>query len=199
MKRRKFLVSAGSTAAAGSGIIGSGAFSRTESDRSLSVQVANDQDAYVELNVISGSLNSTNYVDGDDNGHLEIVIDNWGSQGGDGANSDSQTFWDDLFKICNRGKAEEVDVYVADTAGIGLGDGKIAFYTGDAANSQGDDGADSIVGQANSVSVPLGECQHVGLRSNSRGVNALEEKTIFDGNVTIVADADGGAGAGGSS
>lgn len=197
MKRRRFLAGAGSAAATGSALIGSGAFSRTESNRSISVQVAEDRDAYIELNSVSGSANSQNFIDWDDNGHLEIEID-FASQNGDGANSNSQTFWDDLFKICNRGKAEEVDVYIADTAGIGFGDGEIAFYTGDAANSQGDDGADSIVGQDNSVSVPLGECQHVGLRSNSRGVNALEEETIFDGNVTIVADADGGAGAGGS-
>ena len=198
MKRRRFLAGAGSAAATGSALIGSGAFSRTESNRSISVQVAEDGDAYVEMNVVSGSINSANFVEEDDYGHLEIDLEE-GSQDGEGANSNSQTFWDDLFKICNRGKAEEVDVYVADTDGVGLEDGEIAFYTGDAANSQGDDGADSIVGQDNSVSVPLGECQNIGLRSNSRGVNALEEQTIFDGNITIVADADGGAAAGDTS
>lgn len=184
MERRQFIAGVGAVTTGGSALIGSGAFSRVESQRHVTVQTAHDRDAYVELNVITGSDNSTNFVDFDDNGHLEIDLE-FGSQNGDGANSNSHTWWDDLFKICNRGKAD-ADVYVADTEGVGMDDAEIAFYTGSASGSDGDDGIKSIVGQHNDQTVPLGECLNIGLRSNSKGVSAPE--TLFEDHVTIVSD-----------
>jgi hypothetical protein len=49
MQRRKFLLSIGSAATAGNALIGSGAFLRAESHRSLTVQIAEDPDAYLGM------------------------------------------------------------------------------------------------------------------------------------------------------
>lgn len=49
MNRRQLIVSLGSTAAASSLLVGSGAFSQVEADRSMSVRVARDSSAYLGL------------------------------------------------------------------------------------------------------------------------------------------------------
>ncbi|MEF8900809.1 MAG: twin-arginine translocation signal domain-containing protein [Halovenus sp.] len=49
MNRRKFLVGVGSAAAAGSAVLGSGAFTRVEAQRSVTVQVAEDPNAYLGM------------------------------------------------------------------------------------------------------------------------------------------------------
>ena len=186
MNRRRFIAGVGGVTTGGSVLVGSGAFSRVESQRTVTIQTAHDRDAYVELNE-TGSSNSQNFVRFDDNGHIVIEVQ-FGGQDADGANSDSHSWWDNLFKICNRGKADAT-AYVADTEGVGMGDGEIAFYTGEASGSDGDDGIESIVGQDNEQDVPLGECLNIGLRSNSKDVSAPE--TLFDDHVTIVADSTG--------
>ena len=187
MDRRQFIAGVGAATAGGSALIGSGAFSRVESQRQVTVQTAHDRDAYVELNSITGSTNSQNFVDFDDNGHIEIDM-RFGSQPGDGANSDSHTWWDNLFKICNRGKADAT-VYIADTEGVGMDESEIAFYTGEASGSQGDDGITPIVGGDAEQDLPLGECLNIGLRSNSRDVDAPSK--LFEDYITIVADSTG--------
>lgn len=190
MERRQFVAGVGAVTTAGAGLLGSGAFSRTESERSVSVQTAADTDAYLELNVVTGSANSQNYVippGFDDDGHIEIFIEQSG-QNGFGVNSNSFSYFDDLFKICNRGKAE-ANVYIDDEiAGVGDGDGEIKFYSGTASGSQGEDGIESLLGQENQEPVGIGDCLIVGLRANSRGISAIEEDELFEDYVTIVAD-----------
>ncbi|MEF8814169.1 MAG: twin-arginine translocation signal domain-containing protein, partial [Halovenus sp.] len=53
MNRRKFLVGVGSAAAAGSAVLGSGAFTRVEAQRSVTVQVAEDPNAYLGMDKCS--------------------------------------------------------------------------------------------------------------------------------------------------
>lgn len=49
MKRRNIIVLLGATAASGSAVVGSGAFSSVEADRDLDVSVVGDEDAYLAL------------------------------------------------------------------------------------------------------------------------------------------------------
>ena len=109
MKRRNFLVGVGGTAIGASALVGSGAFSRVESQRMVNIEVAHDRDAYLGMDVIEGSANSENYV-GHEDGHLYIDIAAQGGYG-DGVNSDSFTFFDDLFQLCNNGKADAIISY----------------------------------------------------------------------------------------
>ena len=103
MQRRKFLYGVGASAIGGSALVGSGAFSRVESQRDVSIQVAQDPDAYLGL-VPMDTPNSDNYVGLDEYGHLEIDIAD--QTEGEGVNSNSTTWFDGLFKIVNQGKDE---------------------------------------------------------------------------------------------
>ena len=183
MERRNFLIGMGSTAAGASALIGSGAFSRVESQRHVTVEVAEDPDAYLGLEP-SGSPNGENYAEINDNGHLEIDIGE-NPNDGEGVNSNSVTWFDCVFTVRNQGKAT-ADFYIEDGDGLGEGEGKIDFYTGEASGSDGDDELNTIVGESYSQELEEGEegiC--VGIRVNSA---EDQDDPLFDDHVTLVAD-----------
>ena len=181
MERRNFLISMGSTAAGASALIGSGAFSRVESHRSVTVQVAEDANAYLGLSG-TGSPNSDNYVDTDENGHLFINIAD--QPDGDGVNSDSTTFFDGLFEICNNGKADATISYELpeDVRENDVDEGTIAFY-------YIENGDRVIVEEGEEVDLPLGECEEIGLRTVTKGIDATVDEPLIDGDVILTADA----------
>lgn len=194
MKRRKFLVGTGALAAGGAAALGSGAFSRVESQRDVTIEVAKDPDAYLGLDRCD-SENSRNYTDLDENGHGYVHIAESGN-GGYGVNSDSYTWFDDLFQVCNQGKAD-MDFYI-DASGLEVRDGGVVrFYTGTASGSQGDDGVTFIAsseeetGLEDAIEIELGHCVCVGLKTETHGVDATSGDPLVDGTVTLVADAPG--------
>ena len=173
----------GSTAAGASALIGSGAFSRVESQRSVTVAAAEDSDAYVGLEP-SDSPNGENYAEvDDDSGHLEIDIAD-SSNGGEGVNSNSTTWFDCVFTVTNQGK-EDATFYVEDMDGLGEDEGEVSFYTGEASGSSGDGGIDTIVGQESEVELELGHSICVGIRVNS---DEDQDDPLFDDHVTLIAD-----------
>ena len=182
MKRRNFLIGVGGTAIGGSALVGSGAFSRVESNRSVEIKVANDNDAYLGFDECPGSLNSQNYSGLDDNGHGYLKFADQGGHG-EGINSNSVTWFDNTFRVTNQGKAT-MDFYVEDSDDLGEGEGEVLFYTGGASGSQGDEGITSIVGKDNSISLGTGETECIGVRVNS----AKEGQEDIDLMVTAVAD-----------
>ena len=180
MKRRNFLIGASGTAIGASALIGTGAFSRVESDRHVSIEVAEDPDAYLGLSPID-TPNSDNYVDLDDNGHLEIDIGE-NPNDGEGVNSNSTTWFDGLFKVCNQGK-ETAGVYIED-----FEDEHVDFYRYD--DEEGQPGGElSIVGKVNTVELETGECMEVGIRTETHGVDA-NDGPLFDQDVQFIADVD---------
>lgn len=201
MDRRKFLIGVGGASIGGSALLGSGAFSRVESQRDVTIQVAEDPDAYLGLDQVEGSANSDNYVGLDENGHLEIDIGDQGGYG-EGVNSDSFTWFDSMVQVCNQGK-EDVGFYIqeptdddfpGDIDATGP-DGtpyedepRLQFYTGEAAGV-GDDGTSSVMGEDNAVVIPLGECIELGVRTMTKGVDATEEDELFGDEVVLIADA----------
>lgn len=196
MKRRNFLVGAGAASIGGSALLGSGAFSRVESDRSVSIAVAEDPDAYLGLDKCPDSPNGS-YAHLDDKGHLTIYMDDENptigeTDLGEGINSNSTSWFHNVFQICNQGK-EQACVWIEDddwpTVPEGypphVGDNRIEFYVG----------ADehlSIVGKENAVQMDVGECLCVGIRVKSYGLEAGERilEDIGD-QITINADVDG--------
>ena len=178
MKRRNFLIGASGTAIGASALIGSGAFSRVESDRQVSIEVAEDPDAYLGLSPID-TPNSDNYVDLDEKGHLEISIGE-NPNGGEGVNSNSTTWFDGLFKVCNQGK-ETAGVYIED-----FEDEHVDFYRYDDEEGQPGDEL-SIVGKVNTVELEVGECMEVGIRTETHGVDA-NDGPLFDQDVQFIAD-----------
>ena len=209
MNRRTFLIGLSGTAVAGGALVGSGAFSRVESQRDVTVQVAEDPNAYLGLSG-TGSPNSDNYVSIDDNGHLAIDISSHDdfsgpdTQPGEGVNSDSFTYFDGMVEVCNQGK-EDVGFYVEPPTDDDFPGGvdatgpdgtpyadepRLQFYTGEAA-LDGDAGTDTVMGEANAETVLLGECIELGVRVMTKGIDASDDTGIdqlFDQEVRLVAD-----------
>ncbi len=193
MQRRQFLIGAGSAALGGSALLGSGAFTRVESHRSVTVQVSEDPSAYLGLAKCPGSANgSYAWLDGE--GHLEVLMnpDNptiGETPLGEGVNSDSSTWFHSVFQLCNQGK-EAVCVYIEDdpawpTVPEGerdAGERRVEFYLRD-------DPERSLIGESNALVLPVGECVCVGLRTRTYGLSEGDELlSALDNEVTITAD-----------
>ena len=198
MQRRNFLVGVGGAAIGGSALLGSGAFTRVESQRNVTIAVAADPDAYLGMSVIEDSLNSTNYVDLDEKGHLFIDIGE-NPNGGLGVNSDSFTYFDDLFRLCNNGKADAQISYQLPEAGFDesgnwespdeeYDEPIISFYF------VREDGTRVFIEEGEDVLLEVGECDHVGLRTVTKSVSAVENDFLIDDEIVITADSpDAGA------
>ena len=195
MQRRNFLVGVGGAAIGGSALLGSGAFTRVESQRNVTIAVAADPDAYLGMSVIENSLNSTNYVELDDNGHLEIDVGDSGNNG-EGVNSNSFTYFDDLFRLCNQGKADAQISYELPDAGFDesgnwespdeeYDEPIISFYF------VREDGTRVFIEEGEDVLLEVGECDNIGLRTVTKGVSAIDNDFLIDDEIVITADSPG--------
>lgn len=103
MKRRNFIAGIGSLAAGVAGVTGTGAFTSVSANRNVSISVAPDNNAYLQMKELDTS-NSEAFVNdsGGRSDTLSISIDET-SVGGKGVNEQAVTFFDDLFSITNQG------------------------------------------------------------------------------------------------
>jgi len=158
MQRRKFMLGAGSTAIGASALVGSGAFTSVASQRTVSIRAAHDENAYLGLQRVPDSPNSS-YVDYDD-GHLRIQMDEANpnledEELGTGVNSDSITVFKDLFRIQNQGKQP---IYV------------FAFLKGKKADRVGLFGGD--YSPCWGLKLDVGEYEDIGLVTNTLDIPA---------------------------
>lgn len=109
MKRRNLLITAGGIAGAGAAV-GTGAFSSVEADRSVSVEVADDADAYLAIEPVNEA-----YAQSAD-GVVELNFDDDGGADGSGLNPNATSRFDDVFSIENRGGNDVgVGIEIGDT------------------------------------------------------------------------------------
>jgi hypothetical protein len=226
MKRRNFLVGAGAAAIGGSALLGSGAFSEVNAQRQVTVQVAEDPNAYLGMDDCQDSNGNTtpnsSFASIDDDGHLQVDMTpsnptNEGGAGdgaqGEGVNSESITWFDNVFQICNQGK-EDVCLWISEKRGADPG--RVTFYVDNDARSNtatpmrfvddplatreqvdDDDGIQGLNGVDNSIPLALGDCVCVGIEVYTREDDNFEiEKPsageqLLDG-VTITADVSEG-------
>lgn len=218
MERRKFLIGTGALAAGGAAALGSGAFSRVESDRDVSIQVATDKYAYVGFNSLNNT-NSQNYTGYDDNGHFYIDIgkipeDEYdGRRTGAGVNSNSTTWFERLFRLCNQGKA---------TATIAIDVAELDYHSSshDGINDEGTPVVDVYYENSHGVEESIlfdssdgwtgpnwnggrtlepGDCEDFDLKTQTYGINARKDEPLVEGTAVVVADspqASGGSGDG---
>jgi len=119
MERRKFVVGLGALASGSAAAMGTGAFSSVQADRTVSVEVADDSEAYLRLEGDGGDNSDYVTSDGTD-GVLTIDLDANNSSnvqgGGSGVNPDARTRIDDLFVIENQG-TQEVEITLNKSSG----------------------------------------------------------------------------------
>jgi hypothetical protein len=98
MERRKFLLGAGSAAVGASAVIGSGAFTSVRADRSLNVQTASDNEAYLGLDAsVSPHAEETgNTVEFQFDGSSDATS-------GQGINDNADTTFTDVLRVENKG------------------------------------------------------------------------------------------------
>ncbi len=191
MQRRTFLVGVGGSSLGASALIGSGAFSRIESQRRVKIEVAEDPDAYLGLDGCPDSDNSS-YTEIDDSGHLAVEMspknENADNDLGSGINSDSFTWFDNVFQICNQGK-DTVCVWITAEVAENLeldeeyeDEDIVDFYLGD-------DRDRSLLGEENAIELEVGECICVGIATVTKGLE--EGDQLIDGDeIVIHADTD---------
>lgn len=132
MQRRKFLIGAGSLAAAGVAGIGTGAFSRVEAERTAKINVAGDSAALLSLDADSGT--NSEYATQTGDGEVLVELDNSDNIYSDanGVNPDALTLIYETFEVQNQG-TQPVTVHVppesVSPASVGAADGDYSgFY-----------------------------------------------------------------------
>ncbi|MFC7072310.1 hypothetical protein ACFQJ7_05405 [Halovenus rubra] len=196
MKRRKFLIGAGALAAGGATALGTGAFSRVEAERTVSIDVETDSNAYLGLSKLSNSSNSQQFAEVSD-GKLSVNIGDSGN-GGSGVNPDSTTYFDDMFQLSNNGVAEANISYSFPTYNSGSNghpdltnnwktptdsNWAICFYYLDSNDNR------QMITPNDAVSLDAGNSDKIGVRTMTHGLDATTNDPLIDGSITIVADA----------
>ena len=115
MQRRKFLIGAGSVAAGGAAVMGTGAFSFMQTDRGVNMNVVSDENAFVAL---TGGDENGAYSDVS-SGEIEFNYTDAAGVGGEGLNPQSVYLFDDVAEIANSG-TQEVELSVPDTTSDGF-------------------------------------------------------------------------------
>ena len=102
MQRRNFIAGLGALSAGGAAAIGTGAFSSVEAQRDVSVELADDADAYLAIEATS------DYAEENEDGVLELEFGDL-EEGGDGVGEDSSYFFGsgnperNVFTVQNQG------------------------------------------------------------------------------------------------
>ncbi|UWG51841.1 DUF1102 family protein [Halalkaliarchaeum sp. AArc-CO] len=203
MKRRNILAALGTLSAGGAFTVGSGAFSSVSAERGITVNVADDTDAFLRLAPCTGSPNGK-YVDNTD-GLLTIDLSAGNENdppGGSGVNPEALSVFHNVFEIGNQGTQDvcvdfEVDVPpipddadVPDRYEFDTGDPAVVFYRGSSRddyviNNRLDTDRDGA------ISLPLqnGSSECIGFEVRAFGFDSGED--LFEEvDLTIRADAD---------
>ncbi|ADD06921.1 uncharacterized protein Nmag_3371 [Natrialba magadii ATCC 43099] len=193
MRRRTLLLAVGGGSA--SALIGSGAFSSVQTQRGAELVIERDPDAYLGLDGCPGSSNAS-YTRLDERGHLEIdlspsnsTIGSGKAATGTGVNSDSFTYFHNVFQVCNRGK-EPVKVWIEATARKPASrlkadkefkeyarEDRVIFY-------QGDNPSNRVDSEKTALTMDVGKCVCIGFRTMTKGLEA-GDRLLADDNVII--------------
>lgn len=174
VNRRTALIGVGGLVAGGGALLGSGAFSQIEANRTVTVDIAGDQAAFLQLGPADAEYDEFfDYVDN----VLEINLGGLAATNADGLNDDAVTAFDAVLEITNEGTQEITLTVDEDGEGVSL-------YHG------GFPGTDSTGGV--NATIASGGSEEFGIAVDT-GMNAtFPDGTIADGEsveLTIVAEA----------
>jgi hypothetical protein len=191
VRRRRVLATLGA-AVGGSTVLGTGAFTGVSADRSVSVAVADDADAFLSMKPSAGPNGSYAAVE---DGQLALRLDGSdGTPAGDGVNDDAVTRIEDIFRIRNQG-TQEVFVFVEPFGG----DAVTLFGGTTTAKNNGNRIYDAppsglvpnetpvMEGSGNALRTPVGAPIPVGIEVDTTGSNT---PAGFSGALTVRARTD---------
>ena len=101
MNRRTVLISLGGLFAGSGALLGTGAFTTVEAERTVTVETAGDADAFLGITPFPNSANA-DYVTAPEDGTVEIDITGEGTPG-EGVNENAITAIDRLLEVTNNG------------------------------------------------------------------------------------------------
>jgi hypothetical protein len=141
VKRRKFMIGAGSLIAGSAAAVGTGAVTDSSSARGLKGRVASDKNAYIALEPNDGGAgHHAQFVEYDSKGELTLNFDVIG-EGGNGLNPDSVMSFRSAFTITNQNNAgNNLQVY---DVWIESPNPRLSFFTN----------GGSITGEQNAVTI----------------------------------------------
>jgi hypothetical protein len=187
MNRRRFIGGLGAVLGGGGALIGTGAFSSVEADRDVTVQVAQEDQAYLSL-IASSSANGA-FSSNQSSAGNQLMLDFDDAimsyqDSGEGVGKSSQYEFDDVFRVRNRG-TQTIYVNLDDVSTHG-GDTTVQFYVRDGSGNR-----QSISSTGGSpLEVQVGTQESVGVYIETT------DPTTGDsgGTVTVEASADVGSG-----
>lgn len=163
MKRRQLLAGLGATAAGGA-VVGTGAFTSTTAQRSVSVSVADEEDAYLSLDDTLPDARDDNSAYSEQIGSQgnELVLDFNGNNigSGQGVGKDSEYEFDNLFAIENQGTQSvfvQIDNVDIDSSGDQSG-AYVEFYV------TSDSDRERIDGSTQELQLSVGTTAYIGAR-----------------------------------
>jgi hypothetical protein len=127
MRRRRLLIGLGSGAGV-AGLIGSGAFTSVSANRDVTIDVADDSNAFLGLEP-ANTPNGNAFASTTNDGELALDFSST-SNGGSGLGTDSEYDFDDVFRITNQG-TQTVYVWSAFSGSSGnldVGDASTAVW-----------------------------------------------------------------------
>ncbi|ELZ32255.1 hypothetical protein C473_09582 [Halorubrum distributum JCM 10247] len=175
MERRKFVVGLGALASGSAAAVGTGAFNFANVERSISIDTAGDDSAFLALESESEYTNNV----GD-----RLAFDFETDEGGSGINEDSDYSFTGIFSIENQG-TDAVGVWIEDNDDSEDSDAA-SWYAADSATNVNFD--DSIEGSGNAYSLTPGDKVYVNL------VVLLRDNSVSDLPDQINVKADRSAG-----
>lgn len=169
MNRRRLLITLGAAATGSSAAVGTGAFTSASANRTVSVSVAGDANAFLTMKPSPGSNGAYADIDA---GRLAVRLDESGENTlGNGVNDDAVTEFSDVFRIRNSGTSP-VYLYVEDRSEA------VTFEAEKVGKSRVHDSPPSILtlsevvnieGGENAVYVPVGDSIAVHLHVDTTG------------------------------
>lgn len=187
MKRRGLLAAIGATVGGGVAL-GTGAFSSAEAERTVTVEIDSDSQAYLSFDDREMEPNGglSNIVGGTIQFDINDVLDD-DLGDGEGPGTQSVYTFNNVFGVENLGDEDVfIEVTFEDTNTL---DG-VSFYAGT--------NDDALLNEVDNVAkLPVGEEADMGifLDSSEEGVKRGEDREIEDITATITASADGNEGA----
>lgn len=186
MKRRQLLAGLGATAVGGAAV-GTGAFTSTTAQRSVSVSVVDEEDAYLSLDDTLPDARDDNSAFSEEIGSQgnELVLDFNGNNigGGQGVGKDSEYEFDNLFAIENQGTQSvfvQIDNVDIDSSGAQSG-AYIEFYV------TSDSNRERIDGSTQELQLSVGTTAYIGARLVTADGTSLG---TFNNSTTVRAQTD---------